>query len=60
MIQASSKPTDIVCDFFSGIGTTIAVAHKLNRKWLGVEMGSYFDTIYLDVVKLKKKRNQDD
>jgi len=59
MIQASSKPTDIVCDFFSGIGTTIAVAHKLNRKWIGVEMGPYFDTLYLDIVKLKKKKNQD-
>jgi adenine specific DNA methylase Mod len=58
IIQSSSNPSDIVCDFFSGIGTTLAVAHKLNRKWLGVEMGSHFETVYLDTVSLKKKKNQ--
>jgi adenine-specific DNA-methyltransferase len=60
IIQSSSNPSDIVCDFFSGIGTTLAVAHKLNRKWLGIEMGSHFETIYLDTVTLKKKKNQND
>jgi adenine specific DNA methylase Mod len=29
-----------------GIGTTTAVAHKLNRKWLGIEMGNHFKEIY--------------
>jgi adenine-specific DNA-methyltransferase len=29
-------------DFFLGIGTTSAVAHKLKRKWIGIEMGKHF------------------
>jgi adenine-specific DNA-methyltransferase len=31
-------------DFFTGSGTTIATAHKLGKKWLGVELNNYFDT----------------
>jgi len=58
IVQSSSNPSDIVCDFFSGIGTTLAVSHKLNRKWLGVEMGSHFETVYLDTVSLKRKKNR--
>ena len=42
IIQASSAQKDIILDFFGGSGTTYAVAHKLNRKWLGVEMGEHF------------------
>ncbi len=38
----SSSKSDIIMDFFLGIGTTVAVAHKLNRKWVGVEMGEHF------------------
>ncbi|EKJ86151.1 DNA methylase family protein [Leptospira meyeri serovar Hardjo str. Went 5] len=36
---------DIVMDFFAGSGTTAAVAHKLNRKWISVEMGEHFNSI---------------
>ena len=39
VIQASSNPGDLVVDFFLGSGTTTAVAHKLGRKWIGIEMG---------------------
>ena len=46
IIQSSTKQRDIVLDFFLGIGTTVAVAQKLNRKWIGVEMGSHFRTFY--------------
>lgn len=46
MIQSSSQQRDIVMDFFGGIGTTIATAHKLNRRWLGIEMGEHFSTTY--------------
>ena len=35
----------IILDFFSGSGTTQAVAQKLGRKWLGVEMGDHIDTV---------------
>jgi hypothetical protein len=38
-------------DFFLGSGTTTAVAHKLKRKWLGVEMGEHFYTVVLPRMK---------
>jgi len=38
-------------DFFLGSCTTTAVAHKLNRKWIGVEMGEHFNTIALPRMK---------
>ena len=38
-------------DFFLGSGTTTAVAHKLKRKWIGVEMGEHFYTIVLPRMK---------
>lgn len=47
-IQATTDQKDIVLDFFGGSGTTFAVSQKLNRKWLGVEMGSYFHEFYFD------------
>ncbi len=37
IILASSNEGDIVPDFFCGSGTTIAIAKKLNRKWIGVD-----------------------
>jgi hypothetical protein len=38
-------------DFFLGSGTTTAVAHKLGRKWIGVEMGEHFYTVALPRMK---------
>lgn len=38
IIKASSNKGDIVMDPFCGCGTTIAVAEKLERKWLGIEI----------------------
>ena len=46
IIQSSSEPRSIVLDYFLGIATTTAVAHKLNRKWIGIEMGSHFEEFY--------------
>lgn len=42
---------DIVLDFFAGSGTTQAVAQKLGRKWLGIEMGEHFYTAALPRLK---------
>ncbi len=39
IIKASSNKWDIVLDAFSGSGTTIAVAEKLGRKWIGIDCG---------------------
>ncbi len=43
ILDISTEPMDLVLDFFVGSGTTCAVAHKLKRKWIGIEMGDYFD-----------------
>lgn len=37
IISISSQENDIVLDFFSGSGTTAAVAHKMNRRYIGCE-----------------------
>ncbi len=46
-----SKTTPIVLDFFAGSGTTLAVAQKLGRKWLGVEMGEHFYNVIIPRLK---------
>ncbi len=46
LIQSSAREREIVMDYFAGIGTTLAAAHKLNRRWLGIEMGEHFNTFY--------------
>jgi adenine-specific DNA-methyltransferase len=44
IISLSSEKNKIIMDFFTGSGTTISTAHKLERKWIGVEANDYFDT----------------
>lgn len=39
IIQMSSNPNSIVADFFSGSGTTAAVAEKLGRRWIATDLG---------------------
>lgn len=39
ILDMFTEPFDIVLDSFLGSGTTAAVAHKMNRKWIGIEMG---------------------
>jgi hypothetical protein len=41
IIKISSKEGDLVADFFCGSGTTLAVAEKLGRRWIGVDLGRY-------------------
>jgi adenine-specific DNA-methyltransferase len=41
IIESSSNPGDLVADFFCGSGTTMAVAEKLGRKWIGVDLGRF-------------------
>ncbi len=41
IIHVSTKPGDIVLDSFLGSGTTAAVAHKMGRRWIGVELGDH-------------------
>ncbi len=44
VVEVSSEEGDTVLDFFAGSGTTPAVAKKLQRKFIAVEMGDYFET----------------
>lgn len=39
VIESTTKPGDIVIDFFGGSGTTMAVAEKLDRKWIVCDLG---------------------
>ena len=41
VINISTKPGDLVLDSFLGSGTTAAVAHKMGRRWIGVELGEH-------------------
>ncbi len=41
IIETCSNPNDIVADFFCGSGTTLAVAEKLGRRWIGCDLGRW-------------------
>jgi len=45
ILKATSKENELILDFFLGSGTTTAVAHKLRRKWLGIELGEHLESI---------------
>ncbi|KPH55209.1 restriction endonuclease [Helicobacter pullorum] len=51
IIKASSNEDSIIFDYHLGSGTTIATAHKLGRKWLGVEMGEHFYKVIIPRMK---------
>jgi len=44
VIMLASNEGDIVLDSFIGSGTTAAVAHKMGRRWIGVELGEHAKT----------------
>lgn len=41
IIKASSNEGDLIADFFAGSGTTMAVAEKLGRRWIGTDLGRF-------------------
>ena len=41
ILEIASNPGDLVLDSFLGSGTTAAVAHKMGRRWIGIEMGGH-------------------
>ena len=51
-VNAITQPDDLILDFFVGSGTTAAVAHKMNRQYIGIEQMDYIET--LAVERLKK------
>lgn len=44
VLQISTNPGDVVLDPYLGSGTTVAVAHKMNRRYLGIEIGEHIKT----------------
>jgi len=51
IIELSSSESDIVLDYHLGSGTTAAVAHKMNRQYIGVEQMDYIDTVTVERLK---------
>ncbi|WP_308812490.1 site-specific DNA-methyltransferase [Helicobacter pylori] len=51
ILEISTQENDLVLDFFAGSGTTCAVAHKLKRKYIGIEMGEHFERVILPRLK---------
>ena len=41
ILHIATNPGDLVLDSFLGSGTTAAVAHKMGRRWIGIEMGEH-------------------
>lgn len=41
IVDIETRPSDLICDFFCGSGTTLAVAERLNRKWIGSDLGKF-------------------
>jgi len=58
ILEIGSNPGDIVLDSFAGSGTTGAVAHKMGRRWIMVELGEHCHTHI--VPRLKKVIDGDD
>lgn len=52
IVEIASSPGDLVLDSFLGSGTTAAVAHKMGRRWIGIELGDH--AITHCVPRLKK------
>jgi adenine-specific DNA-methyltransferase len=58
VIEIGSNPGDLVLDSFAGSGTTGAVAHKMGRRWIMVELGDHAVTHI--VPRLRKVIDDDD
>ena len=57
IIKMTSKEGDIIADFFCGSGTTLAVAEKLNRRWIGVDSSKYaFELTKTRLINLKDSK----
>ena len=50
-MQATTKENDLILDYFSGSGTTCAVAHKMGRRYIGVEQMDYIEDITVERMK---------
>lgn len=51
IIEISTNENDLVLDFFAGSGTTLAVAHKMKRRYIGIEQMDYIESITKERLK---------
>ncbi|WRD02582.1 site-specific DNA-methyltransferase [Helicobacter pylori] len=51
ILEISTQENDLVLDFFAGSGTTCAVAHKMRRRYIGIEQMDYIETITKERLK---------
>ncbi len=51
ILEVSTNENDLVLDFFAGSGTTCAVAHKMKRRYIGIEQMGYIETITKERLK---------
>ncbi|MFU8925245.1 site-specific DNA-methyltransferase [Acinetobacter puyangensis] len=51
IIKMTTDENDIVLDYHLGSGTTAAVAHRLNRRWIGIEQMGYIESVTLERLK---------
>ncbi|GAA7310644.1 hypothetical protein HpM063_09520 [Helicobacter pylori] len=51
ILEISTNENDLVLDFFAGSGTTCAVAHKMKRRYIGIEQMDYIETITKERLK---------
>ncbi len=57
IIEASSNEGDVVLDVFCGCGTTVAVANRLKRKWIGMDIT--YQSVSLILKRLKDSEGQE-
>lgn len=51
ILEISTNENDLVLDFFAGSGTTLAVAHKMKRRYIGIEQMDYIESITKERLK---------
>ncbi|GAA8296340.1 hypothetical protein HpBT174_08550 [Helicobacter pylori] len=51
ILMSATQENDLVLDFFAGSGTTCAVAHKMKRRYIGIEQMDYIETITKERLK---------
>ncbi|ENV2108506.1 TPA: site-specific DNA-methyltransferase, partial [Neisseria gonorrhoeae] len=51
IIKLATNENDIVLDYHLGSGTTAAVAHKMNRQYIGIEQMDYIETLAVERMK---------
>jgi adenine-specific DNA-methyltransferase len=51
LLKYFSSEGDLVLDSFLGSGTTVAVAHKMHRRWIGIEIGKHAETLCIPRLK---------